>query len=232
VTDSPLIALIEDEEHLAQGLLYNLQAEGYRTHHESDGDAALAWLLAATAPGADAEVPAVIVLDCMLPGADGFAIARALREAQRYTPILMLTARSRPQDILEGLEAGADDYLPKPFDFTELVARIQALARRPGARPPSGLGYRDLGMDPARRIATRGGRRLPLTPKEFAVLQCLLKADGRPVPARELLQRVWDEAADPVTTTVKTTIGRLRAKLGDPPVIETVRDGGYRIGGS
>src|SRR6185437_11011313 len=147
MTDAPLIALIEDEEHLAQGLLFNLQAEGYRTHHESDGDAALAWLLSATAPDAmpSSETPSIIVLDCMLPGVDGFAIARALREAERYTPILMLTARSRPQDILEGLEAGADDYLPKPFDLSILLVRIKSLLRRtawasarpnPAATPP------------------------------------------------------------------------------------------------
>src|ERR1700678_3762678 len=104
---SPLIALIEDEEHLAQGLLFNLEAEGFRTHHESDGDAALAYLL--DSPKSGPEHVSVIVLDCMLPGTDGFAITRALREAQRYTPILMLTARSHPEDVLEGLEAGADD---------------------------------------------------------------------------------------------------------------------------
>ncbi|MDR3744968.1 MAG: response regulator transcription factor [Acidobacteriaceae bacterium] len=121
---SPLIALIEDEEHLAQGLLFNLAAEGYRTHHEADGDAALAYLLA------PAEPIAAIVLDCMLPGTDGFAIARALRQAQCYTPILMLTARSRPEDVLEGLEAGADDYLPKPFDLNILLVRIKSLLRR------------------------------------------------------------------------------------------------------
>jgi DNA-binding response OmpR family regulator len=121
---SPLIALIEDEAHLAQGLLFNLKAEGYRTHHESDGDAALAYLLAPP------EKIAAIVLDCMLPGADGFIIARALRDAQCFTPILMLTARSRPEDILEGLEAGAADYLPKPFDLNILLVRIKSLLRR------------------------------------------------------------------------------------------------------
>jgi DNA-binding response OmpR family regulator len=121
---SPLIALIEDEEHLAQGLLFNLAAEGYRTHHESDGDAALAYLLAPPEP------IAAIVLDCMLPGADGFTIARTLRDAQCYTPILMLTARTRPEDVLEGLEAGADDYLPKPFDLNILLVRIKSLLRR------------------------------------------------------------------------------------------------------
>jgi DNA-binding response OmpR family regulator len=124
MSDSPLIALIEDEEHLAQGLLFNLAAEGYRTHHESDGDAALAYLLAPPEP------IAAIVLDCMLPGTDGFTIARTLRDAQCFTPILMLTARTRPEDILEGLEAGADDYLPKPFNLNILLVRIKSLRRR------------------------------------------------------------------------------------------------------
>src|ERR1700734_4428182 len=121
---SPLIAVVEDEDHLAQGLLFNLQAEGYRTHHESDGDAALTWLLSTKEP------IAAIVLDCMLPGADGFTIVRALREAQHYTPVLMLTARSRPEEVLEGIEAGADDYLAKPFDLNILLVRIKSLLRR------------------------------------------------------------------------------------------------------
>ena len=111
-----------------------------------------------------------------------------------------------------------------------MVARVQALGRRPGAAKPEHLGYRDLSLDPERRLADRAGRCLALSPKEFAVLECLLVAEGRPVSAEELLEGVWGEAADPFTTTVKTTIGRLRAKLGDPPVIQTVRESGYRIG--
>jgi DNA-binding response OmpR family regulator len=133
-TPQPLIALIEDEEHLAQGLLFNLEAEGFRTHHESDGDAALAYLLAAPTTGP--EKIAVIVLDCMLPGADGCAITRALRAAHRFTPILMLTARAHPQDILDGIEAGADDYLPKPFELSILLVRIRSLIRRTAWQSP------------------------------------------------------------------------------------------------
>jgi DNA-binding response OmpR family regulator len=143
----------------------------------------------------------------------------------------MLTAARSVQDRVEGLGLGADDYLPKPFSFAELVARIRALGRRAADPLPTTLTYADLSVDPAHRVAVRAGRRLPLTPKELAVLEYLLAADGRPVPAEELLERVWDEAADPFTKTVKTTIQRLRAKLGDPPVIETVRESGYRIGG-
>jgi DNA-binding response OmpR family regulator len=130
---------------------------------------------------------------------------------------------------VDGLGLGADDYLPKPFDFAELVARVRALARRSGAAVPPVLVNGDITVDPGRRVAQRGGRRLDLSPKEFAVLECLLAAEGRAVSAEELLERVWDEMADPFTTAVKTTIKRLRAKLGEPPVITTVREGGYQI---
>ena len=145
--------------------------------------------------------------------------------------VLMLTAASTIRDRVEGLGLGADDYLPKPFDFAELVARVRALARRSAPAVPPVLVAGDLRLDPARRVADRGGRRLDLSPREFAVLECLLAAGGRAVPAEELLERVWDEMADPFTTAVKSTIRRLRGKLGDPPVVETVREGGYRIGG-
>src|SRR6185312_1550108 len=118
--DQPLILLVEDEEHIAQGLLFNLEAEGYRTHHEADGDAALAWLLAAKPQ------PAAVLLDVMLPGRDGFSIVRALREAGLYTPVLMLTARGRTEDVVEGFEAGADDYVAKPFDLGVLLVASPA----------------------------------------------------------------------------------------------------------
>jgi DNA-binding response OmpR family regulator len=144
--------------------------------------------------------------------------------------VLMLTAASTVRDRVEGLGLGADDYLPKPFDFAELVARIRALARRPATALPPVLESGDVTLDPSRRVALRAGRRLELSPKEFAVLEHLLAAAGRVVSAEELLERVWDEAADPFTTAVKSTIRRLRAKLGDPPVIATVREGGYRVG--
>jgi DNA-binding response OmpR family regulator len=127
-TAGPLIAVVEDEEHLATGLIFNLRAEGYRTHLEGDGDRALEYLLGAPEKGPE-RVDAVL-LDCMLPGRDGFAIVRALREAGRYTPVLMLTARSRTEDVLEGLEAGADDYLPKPFELSILLVRLKTLLRR------------------------------------------------------------------------------------------------------
>jgi DNA-binding response OmpR family regulator len=142
----------------------------------------------------------------------------------------MLTAASTIADRVDGLELGADDYLPKPFEFAELVARVRALGRRSVVAVPPKLAHGDLTLDSARRVAFRGDRRLMLSPKEFALLEYLLAADGRVVSAEELLARVWDEAVDPFTSTVKTTVGRLRAKLGAPPVIETVREAGYRIG--
>ncbi|MBV9450658.1 MAG: response regulator transcription factor [Streptosporangiaceae bacterium] len=218
------VLIAEDDDRLARAVAAGLRRRGITVEVALDGGDALDKL---TATSYD-----VVVLDRDLPGVHGDEICRTLAAGRSASRILMLTAARSVRDRVEGLGLGADDYLPKPFDFSELVARVQALGRRPGAPPPAGLGYGDLSMDPARRIATRAGRRLALTPKEFAVLECLLAADGRPVPAEELLRRVWDEAADPFTTTVKTTIRRLRAKLGDPPVIETIRDSGYRIGGS
>lgn len=141
----------------------------------------------------------------------------------------MLTASGTVADRVAGLGMGADDYLPKPFAFTELVARIRALGRRAQPALPPVLVRGDLRLDPARRVATREGRRLPLSPKEFAVLELLMAASGAVVSAEELLERAWDEAADPFTQTVKVTVSRLRRKLGDPPLIETVAQAGYRV---
>jgi DNA-binding response OmpR family regulator len=218
------VLIAEDDDRLARAVAAGLRRRGMATDVALDGDDALDRLAA--------NCYDVVVLDRDLPGVHGDDICRRLAADRSESRILMLTAARSVRDRVEGLGLGADDYLPKPFDFAELVARVQALARRPGAPPRAGLGFADLAMDPQRRVVTRAGRKLALTPKEFAVLECLLQADRRPVPAEELLARVWDEAADPFTTTVKTTIGRLRVKLGDPPVIETVRDSGYRIGGS
>src|SRR5665213_151870 len=259
--DSPLIALIEDEEHLAQGLLYNLQAEGYRTHHEADGDAALAWLMAATAPptapGAspDHNPPSVIVLDCMLPGADGFTITRALREAERFTPILMLTARARPQDILEGLEAGADDYLPKPFDLSILLVRIKSLLRRtawaatradsaqtPGQQDSAGqrsstaadtytFSGRTIRFDALELIAP--DRTTHLTVMEADLLRYLTDREGQIIPRTDILEQVWRVHADTDTRAIDNFIVRLRRYIEDDPAnprhLTTVRGIGYRF---
>jgi DNA-binding response OmpR family regulator len=171
----------------------------------------------------------VIVLDRDLPGVHGDQVCADLADRRCPSRVLMLTAATTIADRVEGLGLGADDYLPKPFDFAELVARIRALARRAAVPLPPVLTHGDLSVDPARRVAIRAGRRLTLTPKEFAALECLLAADGTLVTAEELLERAWDEMADPFTNTVKMTISRLRAKLGDPPVITTVAQAGYRI---
>jgi DNA-binding response OmpR family regulator len=216
------VLIVEDDDRLARAVAAGLRRHGMTTDVVLDGGDALDKLAAS--------VYDVVVLDRDLPGVHGDEICRWLTAERSASRILMLTAARSVGDRVEGLGLGADDYLPKPFDFSELVARIEALGRRPGPPPPDELGYADLVLDPERRVATRAGRKLALTPKEFAVLECLLRADGRPVRAEELLQRVWDEAADRFTTTVKTTIARLRAKLGDPSLIQTVRDSGYRIG--
>jgi DNA-binding response OmpR family regulator len=150
-------------------------------------------------------------------------------EQGTHSRVLMLTAAGTIENRVQGLSMGADDYLPKPFAFAELVARIRALARRSQPPVPPVLTHGDLHMDPALRTVTRGGRRLALTPKEFTVLELLLSAQGAVVSPERLLERGWDEAADPFTQTVKVTVSRLRQKLGDPPVIDTVPRGGYRI---
>jgi DNA-binding response OmpR family regulator len=171
----------------------------------------------------------VIVLDRDLPGRHGDEVCAELVTAGGRSRVLMLTAAATIEDRVDGLRLGADDYLPKPFAFAELVARLRALLRR--AQPPLApvLTGGDLRLDPARRNATRGGQALDLGPKEFGVLKLLLAAQGRVVSAEELLERVWDEMADPFTTAVKVTISRLRRKLGEPQVIETLAQVGYRI---
>jgi DNA-binding response OmpR family regulator len=171
----------------------------------------------------------VVVLDRDLPGVHGDQVCRTLVARESPSRVLMLTASTTVAERVEGLGLGADDYLPKPFAYAELVARVRAIGRRAALAAPPILVRGDLRLDPAQRIATRAGDRLSLSPKEFAVLEYLLTCRSRVVSAEELLDRVWDEAADPFTTTVKATMNRLRAKLGDPPLIETVARAGYRI---
>jgi DNA-binding response OmpR family regulator len=173
----------------------------------------------------------VVVLDRDIPGVHGDDVCRALTAEGSPSRVLMLTAAGAVEDRVEGLGIGADDYLPKPCDFSELVARIRALVRRPGTSLPPTLTCGDLELDPSQRTASRAGRPLTLNPKEFAVLEVLLGARGAVVSAEELLERVWDEMADPFSQAVRTTMSRLRAKLGDPPIVETVNRAGYRIKG-
>jgi DNA-binding response OmpR family regulator len=171
----------------------------------------------------------VIVLDRDLPGLHGDQVCARLVAAGGRPRVLMLTAASTNEDLIDGLGLGADDYLPKPFDFPVLVARIGALARRAQPSIPPVLRSGDVVLNAAQRSVCRAGLPLSLTPKEFGVLELLLAAQGRVVSAEELLARVWDEAANPFTGTVKITISRLRVKLGNPPVVETVPKAGYRI---
>jgi DNA-binding response OmpR family regulator len=217
------VLVAEDHERLARFVAAALRRHGMTVDVALDGDEALARL------GTDRYD--VVVLDRDLPGTHGDDICRALVAERAESRVLMLTAASSVKDRVEGLGLGADDYLAKPFDLSEMVARVQALGRRPGPAQTGSLGYADLCLDPAKRAASRAGRALVLRRKEFDVLECLLAAEGKPVSAEELLERVWDPATDPFTTTVKATVNRLRAKLGEPPLIETVRDSGYRIGG-
>lgn len=172
----------------------------------------------------------VVILDRDLPGVHGDEVCRRIVASDSGSRILMLTAAGTVKDRVDGLGLGADDYLPKPFDFAELVARVRALARRTTNTVPPMLACADLTLDCGRRIAFRGGLRLELSPKELAVLECLLASQDRALSTEELLERVWDEYTDPFTTAVKTTIRRLRTKLGEPPLIHTVRESGYRIG--
>ncbi|MGY0237040.1 response regulator transcription factor [Longispora urticae] len=216
------VLVVEDFEILARTIGTGLRREGMAVDVVLDGADALDHLAVTRYD--------VVVLDRDLPGVHGDEVCRRIVAAHPTTRVLMLTAASTVRQRVDGLGLGADDYLPKPFDFSELVARIRALGRRSAPAVPPVLESGDLTLDPSTRVARRGGRRLDLSPKEFGVLECLLAASGRLVSAEELLERVWDEAADPFTTAVKTTVRRLRAKLGEPPVIHTVREGGYRVG--
>ena len=215
------VLVVEDHERLATAIADGLRREGMAVDLVLDGTGAIAHT---TITDYD-----VVVLDRDLPGVHGDQVCRALVQRGSHTRVLMLTASDTIRDRVAGLELGADDYLGKPFDFSELVARVRALARRATPAAAAAVHARRPQPRPGAADRSRGDRRLDLTPKEFAVLEHLLAADGRPVSAEELLERVWDEAANPFTTTVKTTVARLRAKLGEPPLIETVREGGYRI---
>jgi DNA-binding response OmpR family regulator len=215
------VLVIEDDEEMAETVAVGLRRARMAVDIALDGSAGLTHAL-------DNDYD-VIVLDRDLPGIHGDDICANLVASGCRGRVLMLTAAASSQDLVDGLGLGADDYLPKPFDFPVLVARIGALARRAQPAIPPLLRHGDLMVDTARRHARRGNKLLTLTPKEFGVLELLLASQGRTVSAEELLERVWDENADPFTQTVKITISRLRAKLGDPPIIETVAKSGYRI---
>ena len=214
------VLVIEDDGELAEAIADGLRLEGMAVDTALDGDRGL--------EHAQVNDYDVIALDRDLPGVPGDEVCTSLAGTVRAR-ILMLTAAGTIEDRVDGLDRGADDYLPKPFAFAELVARLRALARRSQPAIPPVLSARGLTLDPARRVASRYGKRLELGPKELAVLELLMAAGGRAVSAEELLERAWDEMADPFSTAVKVTVSRLRRKLGNPPVIETVAQAGYRI---
>ncbi|HEY6428615.1 MAG TPA: response regulator transcription factor [Acidimicrobiales bacterium] len=215
------ILVVEDVHSLADSIAEGLRNQGFAVDVSYDGLEAAVKL--------DTNADQVVVLDRDLPGIHGDALCRMITEADRPTMVLMLTAADTADDRISGLDLGADDYLPKPFHFTELVLRICALARRqPTARPRV---YRTAGLnlDPQQHTATRDGRPLELSVKEFAVLEALLRAAPAVLSAEDLLEQVWDEHTDPFTNTIFNTLSRLRRKLGNPPLIETQSGVGYRI---
>jgi two-component system, OmpR family, response regulator VanR len=215
------VLLAEDERRVADALARGLRREGMAVDVAYDGASAL--------DKARLNPYDVVVLDRDLPEVHGDDVCRTLSVEQPRTKVLMLTAARSTDELVQGLSLGADDYLTKPFRFAELVARLRALGRRTGdARPPV-LSAGDVELDPSKRTASRGGVELDLTLKEFAVLQALLEADGAVVTPEELLERAWDEQLDPLSNTVRMTVMTLRRKLGDPPLIQTVRGSGYRV---
>jgi DNA-binding response OmpR family regulator len=216
------VLVIEDDQEMAETVAVGLRNARMAVDVALDGQAGLE-----RAQVSDYDV---IVLDRDLPGLHGDDICARLVAAGSRSRVLMLTAAAETNDLVDGLGLGADDYLPKPFDFPVLLARIGALFRRAQPAIPPVLRHGDLVLDTAQRSAWRAGRPLDLAPKEFGVLELLLAAQGRAVPAEELLERVWDENADPFTAAVKITMSRLRVKLGEPPIIDTVHRSGYRIG--
>jgi len=241
----PRILLVEDEEHLAAGIRFNLELEGYEVETIADGLSAVARLVpgfpgegdvAEDAPAA--AQPDLVVLDVMLPGLDGFQIAERMRRSGNLTPVLMLTARGLPEDVVQGLEAGADDYLPKPFDLPVLLARVRGLIRRrdwarggPGDVDRATIG--DVLVDFRNFEIQRGGETIRLTLLEAMLLRLLVQNRGRVVSKGEILEKVWNLSPETETRAVDNFVMRLRRHLGDDPRaprhLETVRGAGYRL---
>ncbi len=215
------ILIAEDEQPLADALARGLRREGMAVDVAYDGDTAH--------EKASVTRYDVVVLDRDLPGMPGDELCQEITGSASVTRVLMLTASGTVSDRVSGLSLGADDYLTKPFAFPELVARLRALGRRATPAAPPVLTAQDVVLDPARRTLTRAGAEVDLTRKEFGVLEVLLAAGGAVVSSEELLERVWDENADPFTTTVRVTMMTLRKKLGEPGLIETVVGSGYRV---
>jgi DNA-binding response OmpR family regulator len=215
------VLVVEDERNLADAIARGLRRHGLAVDVAYDGSTGHEMAFVTRYD--------VVVLDRDLPGVHGDKICADIVASGELTRVLMLTASGTVADRVDGLELGADDYLPKPFAFDELVARVRALGRRATPAAPPVLAAGDVVVDPARRVAKRAGRTIDLANKEFGVLEELVKAGGAVVSSEELLERVWDVNTDPFTTTVRVTVMTLRKKLGDPPVIETVVGAGYRM---
>jgi two-component system, OmpR family, response regulator VanR len=215
------VLVAEDERRVADAVARGLRREGMAVDVAYDGGSAL--------DKARMHSYDVLVLDRDLPVVHGDDLCRTLRREEPDSRVLMLTAAAGVDDLVDGLSIGADDYMPKPFEFAELVARLRALARRTHPAAPPTLTAGDLELDPARRTVTRARRPIDLTPREFAVLEALMAADGAVMSNDELVRRVWDENADPFTNSVRMTVLRVRRKLGEPQVIETVKGAGYRL---
>jgi len=237
------LLVVEDEAHLAQGLRFNLEAEGHSVQVTDRGEDALALLLK------EKEAFDALILDVMLPGKDGFAVARELRQAQNYIPLLMLTARTRPEDVLQGFEAGADDYLAKPFDLSILLARVESLLRRknwlrsstaskeeavePKAEPPDVFQFDDRTVDFANLQLRGGGQVFQLTLMEAELLRYLIRNSGKPVSRKAILQNVWNLHEDTDTRAIDNFIVRLRRYIerepSKPRHLITVRGLGYQF---
>ena len=219
------LLVVEDDVKLVRALRRGLEREGYTVDLAVTGDEALA-----QASSHDYEA---VILDVMLPGKDGFAVCKELRRNKDWVPVLMLTARDHVKDRIRGLDAGADDYLVKPFDFGEMLARLRALTRRGPAERPAVVEVADLRIDAASHVVTRAGREVDLTPREFALLLFLARRAGEVVPRTELLEHVWDESEDGSTNVVDVYVGYLRKKLERPfrrrPLIRTVRGVGFML---
>jgi DNA-binding response OmpR family regulator len=217
------ILIVEDNPRILSFLQKGLREEGYVVEVAPDGDSAFE---KASTQGFDAAV-----VDVMLPGRSGLQLVRDLRSAGHAIPVLLLTARDRTEDKVEGLDSGADDYLTKPFDFSELTARLRALLRRQGqAGAPAVLRYGDLELDPATREVRRAGRMVELTPREFALLEYLLRNAERPLSRATLMEHVWGIRFDPGTNIVDVCVNSLRNKIGrESELIQTVRGVGYAL---
>jgi DNA-binding response OmpR family regulator len=215
------VLIVEDQQQLAEAIARGLRQEGMAVDIALDGSDGLEKALVTSYDA--------VVLDRDLPGLHGDDVCRELVSEEARARILMLTASGAIDDRVQGLQLGADDYLAKPFAMRELIARLRALARRPASALPVQLQASDVVLDPSTRVATRAGRDLRLTRKEFGVLEVLLAQPGRVVTTEDLLERVWDEATNPFTNTVRVTVMTLRRKLGDPQLIETAPGVGYGI---